>query len=1168
MSLEAKQIHPAVQKALYRKIDALNRLRLGTNKPFYLKSNALEPSDSSNPIEQQMARMCWARVTSAIQNPDLTGPESLAKQPIYFSSYIEDKGIVIQNANKPLSSDPSRVDTRNYADKTIYRGETGITGIQVSQLSFFIKKMTISFACPNPRDFEQTIQPIFLRHGQFCAVEFGWGMRDTDIKTPPLSLDDIQKLNSSVKERNLASAGNYQCDVGIVSNYTFALNTDGGYEGTIDIITRGQNVLSQTSQRDLDTSRDVLSVQTGLQNLRELERLNRELSKEERENLSLEQNAALLNAGNELDDIEKAKITYKQTMLNLENVVDKYLESVNDITRKIGREGFSDEKYLNELKEQYPGLQAEDANSGRIFYKFKNGALKTEGGFEAWKAQHIKDIVDEKYFMSWGWFEDHILNSFFSINLEITTGKNVESKQLQSIRSVFNDGKINDVQQIKGQKCHISRNLHSKGLNTVILPNKAHPSAFDSAINEYDKELKKVREELELDSNDEFENTARNRLRNRHEQYAAVHQMFKIIDENFKPFVNTYQGGLMDERNFVLDEHGQPDSFGVQDLDRLVKPIGETEAGVIRNMVFPIGKFKEHFTNMETLQQGLRSFWTDVQNEYGGFWSFGIGQDLDNTGRIGIYDLFYTSEAEKVDLFVLDNQSTREDFINYKYKQNVSEDGVITSDKTDKIFTFPLYSRDSFVKDFNLTVKMTSKAATIAVYGGNTNLATGTQRSGDVNDLSLQAYSLLLNPTRESKTKQDTLKSYQKLLRNGVVTNMKFPIDDDMIGTGLSYYNKQNISEVAPTNEEGIDFSNIEESQEAIEIISKLLESQQVNNAQNFYYWYDEDNPGITRFYDLKGDMKSEYIRTMLFLINNSLYNGDDSNIQNTKPVIPIDIDMTIDGVGGLKPFDLFRLDYLPEIYRNFTYFQIFDVGHTISPAGWETNLTAKMKLDLPKYLEAYPGTIKNKVDFDRVAVEFRTKEEIKAVNEQISEINEKILEQEEKKAIPLAKLTLQNAYREAKNTIDNFDESTPFEYPRPDGTKEFISGDSVVVIEQIVGSSYRITNFGELEREGLIGSRFGPVSYQYVTKDGEPVKFNDKLLTPRTFNNSDTAGSVRVNRLKDGNFAGQVEAIEDKIRNFQIEIQSLQNQRRQFGETLQGAIDNPNNPTVNQESY
>ena len=1142
MSLEAKQIHPAVQKALYRKIDALNRLRLGTNKPFYLKSNALEPSDSSNPIEQQMARMCWARVTSAIENPDLTGPESLAKQPIYFSSYIEDKGMVIQNANKPLSNDPSRVDTRNYADKTIYRGETGITGIQVSQLSFFIKKMTISFACPNPRDFEQTIQPIFLRHGQFCAVEFGWGMRDTDIKTPPLSLDDIQKLNSSVKERNLASAGNYQCDVGIVSNYTFSLNTDGGYEGTIDILTRGQNVLNQTSQSDIDLSRDVLSVQTSLQNLRDLERLNRELSKEERENLSLEQNAALLNAESELDDIEKAKITYKQTMLNLENVVDKYLvQSAGGIKRRITREKFSGEKYLNELKEQYPGLQAEASDSdNRIFYKFKNGALKTEGSYEARKAQHIKDIVDEKYFMSWGWFEDHILNSFFSINLEITTGKNVESKQLQSVRSVFNDGKIDDRQYVRGQKCHISRNLHSKGLNTVILPNKAHPSAFDSAINEFDIELKKVREELE--SNDAGENITRSRLKDRHEQYAAVHQMFKIIDEKFQSFV-------------PRDETYDTLQYFFPDLDHSKTNDITHDYGVIRNMVFPIGKFKEHFTNMETLQQGLRSFWTDVQNEYGGFWSFGIGQDLDNTGRIGIYDLFYTSEAEKADLFVLDNQSTREEFINYKYKQNVSEDGAITSDKTDKIFTFPLYSKDSFVKDFSLTVKMSSKAATIAVYGGNTNLATGTQRSGDVNDLSLQAYSLLLNPTRESKTKQDTLKSYQKLLRNGVVTNMKFPIDDDMIGTGVEYYDPFNASEIAPINEEGIDFSNIEESQEAIEIISKLLESQQVNNAQNFYYWYDGDNPGTTRFYDLKGDMKSEYIRTMLFLINNSLYNGDDSNIQNTKPVIPIDIDMTIDGVGGLKPFDLFRLDYLPEIYRNFTYFQIFDVGHTISPTGWETNLTAKMKLDLPKYLEAYPETRKNKVDFDRVAVEFRTKEEIKAVNEQISEINEKILEQEEKKAIPLAKLTLQNAYREAKNTIDNFDESTSFEYPRPDGTKESISGDSVVVIEQIGGSSYRITNFGELVIKAVRG-----VAY-YVTKDGEQPRFNGENLLPGT-------GTVRVNTLKDGSFAGQVEAIEDKIRNLQIEIQSLQNQRRQFGETLQGAIDDPNNPTVNQESY
>ena len=195
-----------------------------------------------------------------------------------------------------------------------------------------------------------------------------------------------------------------------------------------------------------------------------------------------------------LDHIKKSTLkNYKQTSIKYSKkgtpifISSEFKGEISKFSKK-SRKMIALE-YLNELKEQYPGLQAEASDSdNRIFYKFKNGALKTEGSYEARKAQHIKDIVDEKYFMSWGWFEDHILNSFFSINLEITTGKNVESKQLQSVRSVFNDGKIDDRQYVRGQKCHISRNLHSKGLDTVILPNKAHPSAFDSAINEFDQD--------------------------------------------------------------------------------------------------------------------------------------------------------------------------------------------------------------------------------------------------------------------------------------------------------------------------------------------------------------------------------------------------------------------------------------------------------------------------------------------------------------------------------------------------------------------------------------------------------------------------------------------------------------------------------------------------------
>ena len=164
MSLEAKQIHPAVQKALYRKIDGLDKLFIGTAKPISTVSTALDVGNNLNPIEQQMARMCWARVTAAVKDPDKKGLDGLSDQPVYFSSYIEDssKGRVIENANRPLTYNNRSTGLMFGENKNnIFRGETGITQVSVDQLSFFVKKMTINFSCPDPIDFEKRIQPIF-----------------------------------------------------------------------------------------------------------------------------------------------------------------------------------------------------------------------------------------------------------------------------------------------------------------------------------------------------------------------------------------------------------------------------------------------------------------------------------------------------------------------------------------------------------------------------------------------------------------------------------------------------------------------------------------------------------------------------------------------------------------------------------------------------------------------------------------------------------------------------------------------------------------------------------------------------------------------------------------------------------------------------------------------
>ena len=74
---------------------------------------------------------------------------------------------------------------------------------------------------------------------------------------------------------------------------------------------------------------------------------------------------------------------------------------------------------------------------------------------------------------------------------------------------------------------------------------------------------------------------------------------------------------------------------------------------------------------------------------------------------------------------------------------------------------------------------------------------------------------------------------------------------------------------------------------------------------------------------------------------------------------MPINVDMTIEGCGGIYPGDMFRLSYLPEIYGQVdysvrkpafvkpndimpkTYFSVMGLSHTISAEGWDTQITA-----------------------------------------------------------------------------------------------------------------------------------------------------------------------------------------------------------------------------------
>ena len=200
------QIDPRVQKQLFRKIDSINRRELGgdSNSPFFV-GNALDVS-TKNPASEHLFRSCFAKVSVAVPNmkKDEKGKSTLVHQPISLSSYMngqeEDEilGVKDNAKNTPLTFSQGV----NEDEKNRFRGHSGITKISVSQQKYYTYKYTIDWNCPDPVYFEKVFEPNFLRLGSYMAIEFGWGIEDSEIKdVEPLTIEEMIRVLTPNEEQ-------------------------------------------------------------------------------------------------------------------------------------------------------------------------------------------------------------------------------------------------------------------------------------------------------------------------------------------------------------------------------------------------------------------------------------------------------------------------------------------------------------------------------------------------------------------------------------------------------------------------------------------------------------------------------------------------------------------------------------------------------------------------------------------------------------------------------------------------------------------------------------------------------------------------------------------------------------------------------------------------------
>ena len=90
----------------------------------------------------------------------------------------------------------------------------------------------------------------------------------------------------------------------------------------------------------------------------------------------------------------------------------------------------------------------------------------------------------------------------------------------------------------------------------------------------------------------------------------------------------------------------------------------------------------------------------------------------------------------------------------------------------------------------------------------------------------------------------------------------------------------------------------------------------------------------------LKSILLFQFLQSISYLTTN---HGEYANI-NIPIIIPLDLELDIDGIGGIYPGNSFHSNYLPSRYKHSTIFQAFDISHKVDNSGWTTSIGGKMR--------------------------------------------------------------------------------------------------------------------------------------------------------------------------------------------------------------------------------
>ena len=349
-----------------------------------------------------------------------------------------------------------------------------------------------------------------------------------------------------------------------------------------------------------------------------------------------------------------------------------------------------------------------------------------------------------------------------------------------------------------------------------------------------------------------------------------------------------------------------------------------TNGGYLRNILLHWEFIRDCFQNADTIEAGLKTMFSKMNDEVNNLWDFQVVNSPDDERIVQVVDRNFTTRSVKQ---LLDSKS-KLDF----------NSGKATGD----LFEFKVWTEGSLVSAQNMTSRVPSAMAVSAMYGSNKQTpeeggADDNVTGGAIGNMSSDKSDQSIYPVAAAWKFPNFGNSYEDPNKDLTLTDgpplgeIEFETDEEE--------QKRNVDAGTTTQDTDKTGATDQQNQEDfLKMIQGFSEQSQTRKSIPVHrHIYDED-----------GVMKKRHKEIMKSLITLVPPVDPEAKTQPKKyqdALLPIDLSLSMDGIGGILPGHAFTTSFIPVRYRKTVVFQVKDINHKITADGWDVDIVGQIRL-------------------------------------------------------------------------------------------------------------------------------------------------------------------------------------------------------------------------------